>query len=278
MDKQTVIVNGVKCTRILGGNPDELELYGPGYQIGVTKPGDCGHNRKIGECPYCWPVAVKVTQGDGVHTDEIRTHPAFAQISVSRVSGDSNLYGSEFRHQHFMMIRIHESEEHRGLSYTRYHERKLVAEVALSESQYATMISSPNQGSGVPCTLYSVGGKTVSRLPDPETTKTETFAKEMKDRLAESLGAMAELKALMAQGKGGTKAAEKLLERAQTMLKNNTEYVAGMFGEYMDDTKEKAKQEINAYINAEVRKAGLEALGAKKPIALQDKKPLELGE
>lgn len=60
------------------------------------------------------PVEVK---GDGHSGRESRiTHPAFAQIGASRVSGSVNLYGSEFNHQHFITISIHRSELNRSLS------------------------------------------------------------------------------------------------------------------------------------------------------------------
>src|SRR3546814_2680674 len=44
------------------------------------------------------------------------THPAFAQISASRVTGLANLYGSDFAHQSYVRIRVNPSEMHRSLA------------------------------------------------------------------------------------------------------------------------------------------------------------------
>jgi hypothetical protein len=43
-----------------------------------------------------------VTKGDRDET--VTTHPAYAQIGVSRVTGQASLYGSDFKHHNFMTI------------------------------------------------------------------------------------------------------------------------------------------------------------------------------
>lgn len=46
-------------------------------------------------------------------------------------------------------------------------------------------------------------------------------------------------------------------------LISNTKFVAGQFGEYIDDTKEKAKIEVHAYIENAIRRTGIVALQGK---------------
>ncbi|KKL96942.1 hypothetical protein LCGC14_1839510, partial [marine sediment metagenome] len=93
---------------------------------------------------------IEVTKDDPIN-DTVERHPAYAQIGAMRVSGSHGayLYGSDFRHQHYIMIQIHDSVLHRSLSGDRAHSGKRLIEVALSEAQWATFVSSLNQGSGV---------------------------------------------------------------------------------------------------------------------------------
>ena len=43
-------------------------------------------------------------------------HPSFGMANFSRVSGQANLFGSEFSHQHYMILTICEAERLRHLS------------------------------------------------------------------------------------------------------------------------------------------------------------------
>ena len=106
------------------------------------------------------------------------THPAYAQISASRVSGHAVLYGSDFNHQHYVTISITPSELHRGLSYDRPHAllRGEIVEVALSEAQWAHFVSSMNQGSGTQCTVQHLHGKLVPQIPEPPDRKAQIVA------------------------------------------------------------------------------------------------------
>jgi hypothetical protein len=87
-------------------------------------------------------------------------HPAYGMIGASRVSGGAYLYGSDFRHQHWMTIRIHHGRLLRSdLSYDHYMAEGQIIEVELSEAQWATFVSAANVGDGVPCTINWVVGE-----------------------------------------------------------------------------------------------------------------------
>ena len=64
--------------------------------------------------------------------------------------GSTNLYDSDFRHNHYMTITIRASELHRDLNRDWHFGRNELIEVALTESQWATFVSAPNMGSGLP--------------------------------------------------------------------------------------------------------------------------------
>lgn len=237
------------------------QTYGPGAVVGLTKPGHCGHGYKTGECPIHNPQEPQVRDG-------VETHPAYAQIGAARVSGRAHLYGSDFDHQHFVTVWIKRSELQRDLSHDWAHAREELVEIAMSEAQWATFVSSPNQGDGVQCTLLSKDGRMVSRLPAPQ-RRTEQFAKEMRDRLENALGDLKNLREHLAAGKGGKRALD-LLDSVERQLLNNTEYVAGQFGAHMEKTVERAKVEINAYMQNTINRLGLEAAKGTGPLALEE--------
>ncbi len=47
-------------------------------------------------------------------------HPAFGQISASRVTGSASLYGSDFEHHAFVEVRISRSQLKRSLARDRF--------------------------------------------------------------------------------------------------------------------------------------------------------------
>ena len=202
------------------------------------------------------------------------THPAFAQIRASRCSGGAYLYGSDFQHQHYITVRISGSVLKRNLSNEWHFDRKEMIEVALSEAQWATFVSSLNVGGGVPCTLQHLNGQPVPQLKPPTKT-TEKFSADIKAVMKEAqddLNKIAE--SLMDGNIGKTKAKElhKSLQLIAARLTGSTGFVADQFDEHMEQTVEKAKVEVNAYVVGMVQKAGLDALGVKhEPISLEYK-------
>src|SRR3954470_19367469 len=112
------------------------------------------------------PTTEIVDQKSG--TEEIEKHPAYGQIAASRVTsgGGATLYGSDFKHSNFITIRVHASEQHRSLSHDWHYARDMLCEVALSEAQWATFVSSLNAGMGVPCTLSYVAPDGIGPVPE----------------------------------------------------------------------------------------------------------------
>ena len=208
-----------------------------------SKPGQF-HERNEPQEP-----AVEVVKDDPIN-DTVERHPAYAQIGAMRVSGGAYLYGSDFRHQHYITIQIHDSVLHRQLSGDRAHSDKRLIEVALSEAQWATFVSSLNQGSGVQCTLgYTPEAGLVPTIAQPKDRKLQ-FSKEMTERFDMAVRALKLLESQIDQSplSGKKKAALKgQLHTARMNLAPNMEFVAERFDEHMERTVEKAKSEVNAY-------------------------------
>lgn len=202
-------------------------------------------------------------------------HPAFGIISAARVSGGhSALFDSDFTHQHYMTLTIKTASVRRDLSNNWNFGGEELIEIAMSESQWATFVSSLNVGSGTPCTLRHVCGEYRPQLPNPDAP-----SKQFKEELCKSMSAMQdELKSLAAslksEGAIGKKRANELsenLSRLAERFSSNVTFVANQFDEHVERTIENAKIEVNAYANNLVTKTGIDALRNVPPgIAYQD--------
>lgn len=202
-------------------------------------------------------------------SDEIFDHPAYAQIGASRVTGHTALYDSDFHHQHYVTISIRRSALHRGLSRNWHMGGDELIEVSLSESQWATFVSSMNVGFGVPCTLSRHGGELIDRLPPPK-NPAHLFKEELKKTMAEIQEDMVKVAEELdgAMSKTKVDALKKRLGLMASRLTGSTGFVADQFDEHMEDTVEKAKIEIGAHAMAMIQRAGLEALGVKMAPAI----------
>jgi len=138
-------------------------------------------------------------------------------------------------------------------------------EVALSEAQWASFVSSMNVGSGVPCTLQHIQHHEVPQLAPPK-KPSEKFSEDMEQTMVELRDELTTLADSMTEGNMGktkTKDIQKKLRWLSERLTNSTEFVANQFDEHMERTVEKAKVEVNAYVTGMVQRAGLDALGIK---------------
>ena len=191
-------------------------------------------------------------EAGGDSEDTIERHPAYAQIGAFRVSSSHGayLYGSDFRHQHYITIQIHESELHRQLSGDRSHSNRRLIEIAMSEAQWATFVSSLNQGGGVQCTLeFTPEAGLVPSITQPKDRKLQ-FSREMGERFSMVVQALKDLEAQIDEAPLSGKKKEALkrqLQVAEMNLAPNMDFVAKQFGEHMERTVEKAKSEVNAY-------------------------------
>lgn len=197
------------------------------------------------------------------------SHPAYARIGASRVTGGAVLYGSDFVHQQHICIRIYKSKLTRSLSNDwLFADSTLYIEVDLSEAQWASFVSSMNVGQGTSCTLRYLGGDEIPGLPDPE-VRTDTFGREASQTMNKALAALQDLKAsVKAAGLSGKKADEILrkADAASAHISGNMRFVADQFGEHMERVTEAAKVEVNAYAVNTLMRAGIAALSGGKPV------------
>lgn len=196
------------------------------------------------------PEASVTTEEHHGFTETRERHPSYGQIGANRVRGGVFLYGSDFRHQHYINLQIYESENIRELSGDRHHARRRIISVVMSEAQWATFVSSLNQGGGVPCTIeYTMEHGQIPPIAMPKDRRTQ-FSAEMQehfDLAQRSIDeAEAEIDDLPLSGVK-KKALKDKLRTARANIGDNTDFVAERFDEHMEKAVEKAKSEVNAY-------------------------------
>lgn len=216
-------------------------------------------------------VEERASHGSGIET--IVKHPAFGQIRVNRVScggAGVNLYDSDFGHNNYVAVEISTSQLHRDLSRDWHYEDKNIMRFAMSESQWATFVSSFGQGSGTPITFERMNGQMIPGIPAFD--RTEVFKKEMGETMQEAVDGINQLASLVASSGLSKKKQEELLagaNKAMRALTSSIPFVQDQFDEHIETTTEKAYQEIHGYLNASISRAGIKALGGETLDVLQ---------
>jgi hypothetical protein len=228
---------------------------------------------------YPWARVEEPVLKKGGRDEDVYTHPAYGQLEIVRTSGHTVLYDSEFNHQHFITVRLQQSELHRNLGRDWHMTGHLapLAEINMSEAQWATFVSAVGTGGGVPCTIRYVNNKHVPQLP---IRKSEgIFRKEGNEALT---AAVAKLKALRDKvSSTASKLSKKDLadlvgevDATIRKLNDSVPYIAKMFDEHMEKVVEKAKAEVHGYVTSHVVRAGLDALSSPidvAPALIEDK-------
>lgn len=212
----------------------------------------------------------------GSHVEDYREdHPAFAMIGASRWSSTPGtyLFGTDFRHQNMVVITVKGATLSRSIGHDYVHDRGRepdMVQVALSEAQWATFVSTLNMGDGVACTLMAHDGDQIPGIV-PTTDRREQFNAEVDQRLQHSVQLIREIDDAIAASSLSAKAKAELrakADKAAQELDSNLAYAAKTFDQHAEKTIEHAKIEVAAYVTGAIQRAGLAALGATPPVML----------
>ena len=208
--------------------------------------------------------------------DHIETHPSFAQIAASRVSSNPGavMYGSKLRHGRYIMITISESELHRSINSDRYHDRKQLIRVRLTETQFAEFITTLNSGGGAPCTIERHNGVAIPDPPfrDEIGTVRNEFAAKAKEVSKTLADAQRRLQAMIAPGGKASKAElnelQNEIDKAVREIGANMPYMAECFVETMEEVVTDAKATIESFAAERFQHVGIQAGEVKAPTML----------
>ena len=196
-------------------------------------------------------------KNDGLHGAETQHHPAFSFIRASRVSGGTNLYDSDFHHQHYVTVTIGRSHRERSYSNDHTYDEKELIQVAMSETQWGHFVSSMNSSS-TPCTMQrgpmpesNYRYEMIPCLPDPKPV-TEKFDREIDAAMQEAINMVRAMRDKLSNAEKPMSKKEQIelarsLDTVSYRITGSAKFVADQFSEHVEKTVDKAKAEFNAY-------------------------------
>jgi hypothetical protein len=231
------------------------------------------------------PKLESVETTGGFKGDKTYSHPSWGVVHASRVSGWSNLFGSNLEHQHYVTLSIGRAKktvDSNGMERISGDMRGELIEIKMSEVQWGQLLSSMNMGSGVPCTLERVGYEYMPPAPVSEISENfhaaikgdiETVAKDF-------LAAVEKIKARLqndprALGKGEREIMVKDLHYAVKTLTDSLPFIQKMAEERIEEQVVSAKAEIDGFLQFKAALVGFKAI-SDKVAALTSGEPREI--
>lgn len=184
------------------------------------------------------------------------SHPAWGLIGASRVQSGRGeaLFDSDILHRHYVVVRLKRATRRRDLGHDWKHGGEQIAEVAMSEAQWASFVSTMNVGDGVPCTIESVGAE---RVPGVE--HEPRLAESMDEVAAAGERAMEAVRdAFAAYRKKKTADNLRSLEYAIANAPANMTYAAKTLGEHAENVVQRARADIEAMVVSKAEQLGID--------------------
>ena len=214
-----------------------------------------------------------------IETDDMgrEHHPRFAIIGANRVHGGDNvLFDSDVKHNNKVVIRLQTASRTRsGPGSDHIMGEKLVAEVELSEAQWASFVSTMNSGDGVPCTLrFRELDPEPGALPyAPRLAKTMQENADAAHRaFDEILRALEELEAVDKAEKPSAKARKDAIFHLKCMIQNavpNVEFAGERLAKHAEDVVQKARADVEAMVVQYATRLGVEAPVRLSPFVIE---------
>ncbi len=199
--------------------------------------------------------------------DKPEQHQSFGMLGFDHTQSNGTvLVGSEFVHQHCVQFTIRRAEKRRDLSREQWFGKNELVRAYLSEAQFVELISRPNMGDGVPCTLVHVMGERMPNPPEPVSMK-EKFRADLDQDTSKCVRdlreATEELNRAIDEGRIGKtvlREIAKKLEFAARAVDSGIPFVERQFEEAMEATVRHAAAEIEATVVQTAVRLGLEQM------------------
>lgn len=228
----------------------------------------------------------KIVEPTVIHDDKFDTdryrHPAYATLSFARRNGGkTELFGSSIEHDNIISMTLYHADMQRNLNSDWYMGRNIIAEVEMSQSQFAEAITSMNMGSGVPVTLRFT--EKDGYIPKCSfDNKRKQFSKEFNDKLKKAntdtndlIKTVTELFNKKSLTKEDKKLVLSALNKISSNIGCNASFIADQFEEQMDKTIMEAKGEVEAFVQNRISSIAAHAM-ANKQIDMSDMSPVAL--
>ena len=190
------------------------------------------------------------------------------------------LFGSSIEHNNTVVLELKHGYSRRGLHNDYFYGKGLIARVEMSFSQFAELISSPNNDSGVPCTIRYIEKE--GRIPaiTSNISKRKQFEAEFNEHLSSAMESIQDqitrIQESLSEKKNlGVKDRKEIisqLQQAKYNIGTNLDFCANQFNEQMDKTVQEAKGEVEAFFQNRTRSITQEALAnVQNPVVITEK-------
>lgn len=209
--------------------------------------------------------------------DEVKTHPSFGMVGISRrsSSGANPLFGSNIQHQHTITLTIKRAENNRHLNNDWFHGKEQLIEIEMSGSQFAELITSFNMGDGVPCTIRQFNHQNYPDPPyeNPIDIFQKEFSSNMKNLSKECQSLIEDCVKLLKEkpsiGKGDRDFIMSSINSLMQHIQSNIPFVSQQFIESMDKTVSQAKTEIETFVTNRIASLGIDVAKTNPKLFLQ---------
>lgn len=197
-------------------------------------------------------------------------HPAFGVITLHRVSSSPGevLFQSDVQHREYMRVSVHEATRKRDLQHDRVHPGKVLCEVSLSVSQFASFVAGSGIGGGIPCTIDFTGSGTHEPGSRPGLNLSPRLAlshEEVRAAAAQAYGTIQKAfmkyqETLAESGKGSAAKQREALRVLQSTIANaapNVAYAAKKLDEHAEEVVEKSRADLEAMVTRMAERAGI---------------------
>lgn len=204
--------------------------------------------------------------------EKMETHPAYGLVRFSRFSIGGGVrwrrfFGSSIESMTGISLTICRARVQHRLGSDYYFGDDELIEVMMTESQFASLLTTMNVGSGIPCTIRHINGKKAPDLPDrqPEAMKIRESFKAKTAEWANRMKTMTDEIDTLLNKKGSLTVVEKKKIRDLTVtfadeMRMNATFLVDQFNESVDGVMANAKTEVEAFVNSAAQKTGLEIL------------------
>lgn len=179
------------------------------------------------------------------------------------------LFGSNSLHHTVVGLTIRKAFAQRDLTHDNvFGTGDVIVEIEVSEAQWGRLLTQPNIGDGVPCTIRVLKeGETWVRIERPPLppSKSAKFRTDMLQRTTRCMtlvrGLRRTIGAAVQDGKIRKAKGDELLrdvEQISTELQHNLPWVAQRFEEDMEETLDEAKADLAAWLDTNARLAGVD--------------------
>ena len=200
--------------------------------------------------------------------DQEFEHPSYGMVSFSRSSVGGKgwrIFGSGVRTNHPISLRITKAKRSHHLNQDWYHGGiKEIIEVNMTESQFAQLITSLNQGEGVPCTISYLGGKIIERPDEEDKSEAElvheTFkqqAAELSKKLSDSVKQVKDIALASKMTQKDKQAICGAVERFENHARSHMPFLLSQLHEAADRVVTQVKTEVMAWTDRTLKAAGL---------------------